>query len=151
MRPASCRKSSHPIAALKTARTTANALEVAPAFVLTFLIVSISYEYQKARKLPPSRFIKALVPDLPRLNRLDRKHLIRLHLLHPLGELHCFFLGIEHHPVVQPACSNLVALPHRLGHGLPSKQSIQFQVLHPKRLCVLIFPVSSAHRYTPFW
>jgi hypothetical protein len=92
-----------------------------------------------------------LVPDLPRLNRLNREDLIRLHLLHPLRKLHSLFLGIEHHPVVQPACSNLVALPHRLGHRLSSKQSIEFQVLQPKRICVLIFSSTSVHRYTPFW
>jgi hypothetical protein len=85
------------------------------------------------------------VPNLLCFNRLNRKHLIRLHLLHSLGKLHCLFARVEHHPVVQTPRAHLVTSPHCLGHRLTSKQSIEFQVLQPKRICVLVFSVTSIH------
>src|SRR5580704_18875402 len=111
---------------------------MAPALVTTRATVAIA--------CTASQFItNKLVPDLPSLNRLDRKHLIRLHLLHPLGKLHCFFAGVEHHPVVQPSRAHLVTSPHCLGHRLTSKQSIEFQVLQPKQIRVLVFPFTTIH------
>ena len=85
------------------------------------------------------------IPDLLCVNRFNRKHLIRFHLLHSLHKLLRLFASIEHHPVVQPSRAYLVASPHRLGHRFPSKQSIEFQVLQPKQLRVSVVPVTATH------
>src|ERR1700761_4230861 len=86
-----------------------------------------------------------LFPDLLCFNRLNRKHLIRLHLLHPLHKLFSLFTRVKHHPVIQPPRAYLVTSPHCLGHRLSSKQSIEFQVLEPKQIRVSVLPITAIH------
>src|SRR3979490_291766 len=111
---------------------------MAPALVTTRTTVAIACTATQS-------IANVSVPDLPRLNGLDRKHLIRLHLLHALHKLLSLFACVKHHPVIQPSRAYLVTSPHCLGHGLTSKQSIEFQVLQPKQICVSVLPITAIH------
>jgi len=70
-----------------------------------------------------------LVPDAAGVNRFDRKYLVRLHLLHAANESLSLFPCVEHHSVIELACTNLIASPHRFVHCFASCMSIEFKVL----------------------
>jgi hypothetical protein len=74
----------------------------------------------------PSRL---LVPDLPRLNRLNRERLVRLHLPHRAHELLGLFPRVEHQSVIKLSCPHLVTLPNGLRHRFASVELIELPFL----------------------